>query len=377
MNDKWQQEEAWKQAEESALVRPEDFDDLGAGIPASFPIIGYRQSRWRLRWQGQEQVMVNEQGNKVDQIGVVLVKVPDHKSKRYWKDGYDEKSRKSPDCWSNDGARPEATINPTAGGYQPDGRTLPTSCSQCYWNEIGSMVSADGKKKMKACGDYKRVAVKLVYPEVPIEELRNAVMLLTVPAGSLKPLRLYGLDLKEHKKHASARVTFIGFDDEAAFQKFTFNWGPPLGDEDVQWVQQVRNGDDVKAILAEESAVLDPGAALTYAGELNGEEQQEPEPPKQPAPTSQLKPREPKQTTQAPIKEEPKQGIPTIKYPPPGGRPVPTQGGISGAMARPATPPQSARPVLVEPPQQEEAEERGDAAPADIHARFENLMNKP
>lgn len=395
--------------EQSNLVKPEDFDDLGAGIQSSFPIIGYRMGRWRLRWQGEEQPIVDERGFPVPEIGVSLIKVPDHKSKRYWAGGYDQNSRKAPDCWSNDSIRPDPILTPP---QQPDGRPLPTQCSQCYWNSIGSMVSQDGKKKMKACGDYKRVAIKLFWPEIPIEELADMAMLLTIPASSLKPLKVYGLELKAARMHAIARITYIGFEDNLSFPKFIFRPGPALPDGDYLACSALRQTEEVKAILNEESAVIDPGATGVYAEEGQGEQPTAPNVQGAPAPTRQgtVQPTTPpapvapvQRLKQAAPPIQPTQIQPTtqqaqpivtpetktfdanmqeikpgLKYAPsiqqqaqpaqpaqstsrfaPAGRPIqPTKpngagtptgqvGGIEAAVSRPATPPPSTRQVVM------------------------------
>lgn len=417
--------------EQSNLVKPEDFDDLGAGIASSFPIIGYKMGKWRLRWQGEEQLITDERGFPVPEIGVSLIRVPDHKSKRYWAGGYDQNSRKAPDCWSNDSIRPDPTLTPP---QQPDGRPLPTQCSQCYWNSIGSMVSQDGKKKMKACGDYKRVAVKLFWPQIPIEELAEMAMLLTIPASSLKPLKTYGIELKAAKMHAIARITYIGFEDNLSYPRFTFRPGPALPDEDYLACSALRQTEEVAAILNEESAVLDPGTTGVYAEEGQGDNittdsgvpptQGVPSPTKaavqstaSPPPTATVQrlrqaapPMQPIQPTAQPQAktfdanmQETKPAASGLKYAPaagqpaaqaqtqrfaPAGRPVMQpaksngQGGIAEAVARPATPPPSNRPVVTvneanPPPPTEaqvDAEERGTNLSEDVQSRFDRIM---
>ena len=37
-------------------VTDDMYDDLGGGIASSFPVISYRNSRWRIRWQGAEEL---------------------------------------------------------------------------------------------------------------------------------------------------------------------------------------------------------------------------------------------------------------------------------------------------------------------------------
>ena len=110
--------------DQSKLIDDSDYDDLGGGIRSSFPVISYRGAKWRLRYQGNEQVMVDQDGRLVQEIAVCLLKVPDHLSKRFYAGGWpgEGQDRKPPDCWSNDGIRPDPSLTPP---QQPDGRPLP------------------------------------------------------------------------------------------------------------------------------------------------------------------------------------------------------------------------------------------------------------
>ena len=242
--------------EQSKLVGEDDVDDLAGGIRSSFPVISYRGSKWRLRYQGNEQLMVDDRGIPVPEIAVCIIKAPDHLSKRFYIGGYpgEGQDRKPPDCYSNDGVRPDPSLTPPV---QPDGRPSPTSCARCYFDGIGSMVSQDGKKKMKACGDYKRVAVKLYYPLVA-PELENSPMLLTVPAASLQNLKAYGAQLKAAKVSALGRVTYIKLDDDVSYGKQQFRPGPALSDDECINVKALRLGDEVAGILREEADGADP-----------------------------------------------------------------------------------------------------------------------
>ena len=349
--------------DQSKLVQDDDRDDLGGGIRSSFPVISYRGAKWRLRYQGNEQLMVDERGIPVPEIAVCLLRVPDHLSKRYYAGGYpgEGQDRKPPDCWSNDGIRPDPSLTPP---NQPDGRPLPATCARCYFDGIGSSVvkSPDGKviKKTKACGDYKRVAVKLYYPQMLDEEMANSPILLTVPAASLQNLKAYGKDLTRRKAHALARVTYIKLNDEVSYGKQEFRPGPALGDEEFVNVRAMRNSEEVAGMLREE--VTENAEPVVEPGEVQDENVQH-----QPVARDVIDTRAPEQAPQAtqraaqpsptrsPIPaptERPMpasgqlQGIPTQRpitaAPIPAGRAV---GSINAAVARPAAPPPSARVV--------------------------------
>ena len=390
--------------EQSRLAVEDDHDDLGGGIRSSFPVISYRGAKWRLRYQGNEQLMVDERGIPVPEIAVCLVRVPKHLSKRFYIGGYpgEGQDRKPPDCWSNDGVRPDPSLTPPA---QPDNRPLPTSCARCYFDGIGSMVSQDGKKKMKACADYKRVVVKLYYPQVS-PELENMPILLTVPAASLQNLKAYGAQLDAHKVAALGRVTYIKLDDDVSYGKQQFRPGPALSDEELLNVRAMRQSEETAGILREEmiegADPVEPG--VIQADTVHSETVQA-----APAPAPQSAPQATAQATQraaqpAPTRSplpspgarpiaagEPLQGVPAPlgvgaargvhAAPLPAGRPV---GSINQAVAKPAAPPASARVVqhpasvqsnVVEPEPEQEAEgDANDPIQSAMDNRFAELM---
>jgi hypothetical protein len=396
--------------DQTALATDDDFDDLGGGIRSSFPVISYRGSKWRLRYQGQEQLMLDDRGSPVPEIAVALLRVPDHLSKRFYIGGYpgDESARRPPDCWSNDGIRPDPTLTVPE---QPDGRPVPTQCARCFFDAIGSMVSQDGKKKMKACGDYKRVAVKLYYPIVA-EELVNIPMLLTVPAASLQNLKAYGAFLKAHKVHALARVTYIKLDDDTSFQRQQFRHGPALSDEEYLNVKSLRASDDVAAIIRQE--IVEAADPLGESGTLEGvsaviqprptvqQPQQPPvqQPPVQqppvaqpsPAPAATARPAQPSPLRsplpQPGVRPMPPVGAPSGPAPVPAARAV-TAGSINSALLRPSPPPASARVVqhpssVQKPPveypsinsgqEQPEEYQGDDAIMRELHEKFNTTM---
>ena len=401
--------------EQSKYATDEDRDDLGGGVRSSFPVISYRGSKWRLRYQGNEALMVDDRGIPVPEIAVCLLRVPDHLSKRYYAGGYpgEGQDRKPPDCWSNDGIRPDPTLTPP---QQPDGRPLPATCARCYFDGIGSSVvkSPDGRviKKTKACGDYKRVAVKLYYPQMLDEEMANSPILLTVPAASLQNLKAYGKDLVRRKAHALARVTYIKLDPDVSYGKQEFRPGPALADEEFLNVKALRNSEEVAGILREE--MMEAAEPIAEPGEVQTENvQQAPvvrdvidtraAPPAEQAPQATARAAQPAPTrspipaptapplpTGAPLQGIPQQRPLPTAAPIPAGRAV-GQGSINSALRQPAAPPPSARvvqhpssvqtpPVQQEPePQYEDGANAGDVGDGDpiqkaMNDKFAQIM---
>lgn len=392
---------------QSALVTADDFDDLGAGIRSSFPVISYRGSRWRLRYQGDEQMMLDDRGSPVPEIAVCFLKVPDHISKRYYPGWVEGQERKPPDCYSNDGIRPDPSLTPPK---QPDNRPVPLQCSQCFFNEIGSNVIKDNQgkivKKTKACADYKRVAVKLYYPIVN-SDLVNQPMLLTVPPASLQNLKAYGTLLRDEQKVALARVTYVKLDDDLSYQKQMFRSGPPLSDEEFTNVRVLRNGGEVADIIRREAIeaaepIQDGSSTVNTQGPavqrknvekiISGNEQimppetlamaPQPSPTRSPIPTPGARANP---AGQAPVSRGNVVGMAPI----PAARAV---GGINAAVAKPAANPASTRvvqhpsvqPELVEQEEltrdgREEVGVSEDRILNALDTKFQDLMgrNKP
>lgn len=394
MNDRGQMQIL---GDQSAKVTDEMYDDLGAGIGSSFPVLSYRGSRWRIRQGLKEELLLDENGKMVEEISVCLVKVPANKSKRYWIGGF-KNDRRPPDCSSNDSIRPLPTIIPPV---QPKDWPVaqPTLCSQCYYDQFGTSIRQDGSAgKGKACGDYKRLAVKLYYPAMPpgFEDFEGQVILMQVPPDSLQAIKRYGDDLARERLAAAATVTYVGMvtnEKNVNYPKLTFRKGPKLEDDEVENIRYARMSEDTHRIINQEIAYLDPGA-ITYDNSDNPEEnvqstdvQEEPvqPPPRAPRPagmppapgargvapaaqTRALAP--PNQPAARAIPPRPT-GTPTSAPRPASPTTAPDRiipdrtkptGGINEAVRKPSAPPPSARTVRTAPPPREPAVEEAPLA---------------
>ena len=209
-------------------------DELGAGVSSSYGIIGYKGKVWSIRHQGNEHVLMRDDGDGPrNSIEVVLVKASPAISKIFYKRGYVEGSNEAPDCWSANGQTPDASVQ---------NKVNPT-CADCPMNAWGSRVTEAGKQG-KACTDSRRVAV---VPLLDIEnELFGGPMLLRIPAASLKDLKMYGDTLNGYSYPYYAVATRVAFDAKEAYPKFVFSAIRPLSDDEATKVVKLREDADKK-----------------------------------------------------------------------------------------------------------------------------------
>ena len=77
--------------------------DLSAGVSSGFGIISIRGSKWRIKKGGEETPILDDKGDPVARLEVVILKAPEAMSKVYYEGKYVEGSTDEPDCSSNDG----------------------------------------------------------------------------------------------------------------------------------------------------------------------------------------------------------------------------------------------------------------------------------
>jgi hypothetical protein len=169
---------------------------LGEGF--SYPKISTRASRYRLVEDGVETVV----GTTMDAI---IVGTNPHVSKIYYSKPYDGATDVRPDCWSNDGITPDASI----------ASPVHSNCAACPHNVLGSKVTPTGAKS-KTCADQRHLAV------VPAAD-PSKVYGFTITVSAFKGLREYMKDLDNYGLWPQEVVTELGFDEQASYPKVTFN----------------------------------------------------------------------------------------------------------------------------------------------------------
>lgn len=240
-------------------------NELSGGVTSGFPIISYKGKTWAVRKSGETEYMVDENGNARPSIDVVIVRSNPLPSKIFYEKAYAEGTNESPRCFSNDGVKPDASVqNP-----------ISKQCAACPNNVWGSKIT-ENQKKTKACADARRMAV------VSAEELKEKgdeapLYLLRVPAASLNPVKDYAEKMLAPKGIPFfGVVTTIGFEVAVAHPQFTLKAARFVTDPEAVAVEKLRESEDARRILAEanefpvgaagEDAAEDPAPATVVGG---------------------------------------------------------------------------------------------------------------
>lgn len=183
-----------------------DNSALGQVSAGGFSIVSIKGKQFAVTREGDRTIIVDPRtGDPASSIQVAIVRVNPGTTKTYYLRGYQEGVDAKPDCFSNDGIRPD----PLAA--EPQSK----SCANCPFNAFGSAENGKGK----ACRDAKRMAI------ATIDNL-NEPMMLRVPPTSLKNLAHYGKLLTEKGMDTRMVATRIGFDPHSTHQVLTFS---PIG----------------------------------------------------------------------------------------------------------------------------------------------------
>lgn len=219
--------------------------DLSGGVQGSYAILSFKGSRFSVKYQGNTQVITNEQGDPVGSFEAVLVKSNPYLTKQYYAKGFVEGDNAAPDCFSIDGKVP-SDASP---------QKQHSNCAACPMNAFTKINETTGKKT-KACQDNRKVAV------LPGDDLTNELfggpMLMRVPAASLKDLALFGDTLKARGfTYNSVRVR-ISFDLSVSYPKLVFKAIRVLTNEEAAQVIEWYGSDTVNKMLADFSDIKVP-----------------------------------------------------------------------------------------------------------------------
>src|SRR5436190_16627496 len=164
-----------------------DRNELSGGVVGGFGTLSFRNSKWRVKYRGDEQMLYADDKRSIPAptVDLVLVRSSVILSKLFYVNGYQVGSTDKPDCWSNNGVTPDPTVPVPQS----------PSCTICPHNRFASRLNEQGRTvKGKRCSDQRRVAV------VPLGDMANEVyggpMLLKIPPASLTSLSKYDDYLK-------------------------------------------------------------------------------------------------------------------------------------------------------------------------------------
>lgn len=188
----------------------------------SIPRISIRAGRYRLVEGGVETTV----GVTLDTI---IVGANPRVSKVFYAKQFDASATDvRPDCWSNDGLKPDAGVN----------APVHTSCADCPNNVLGSKILPSGAKS-KMCADQRHLAVVAAADPTKVYSL-------TVPVSGMKALREYFKELGNYGIGPEEVITELGFDDSASFPKIMFKQKGYVPEKAISRVDAMLESDDVK-----------------------------------------------------------------------------------------------------------------------------------
>ena len=213
----------------------------GGGVGNSSQRISIKGGVFRLLAGGKEIASIDERF-----LDVIIVKAAPKVSRIFYAKSYDGDNITGPDCWSNDGERPEASAE----------NKQSNTCMTCPQNIAGS-----GQGNSRACRYQQRLAVVLE------NNIEGAVLQLTLPAtsvfgkedGDKRPLQAFARNLALQNPPISPEmiVTRMKFDTKAEAPKLHFAPSRWLTDEEYAIVKTQGDSDEAKRAVVMTVAAAD------------------------------------------------------------------------------------------------------------------------
>lgn len=236
----------------------------GNGAGSAPKRISIKGGVFRLLASGKEIASIDERF-----LDVIIVNAAPKVSRIFYASSYDAENITGPDCWSNDGERPD----PAAENKQAD------ACANCSKNIAGS-----GQGNSRACRYQQRIAVVLA------NNPSGDVLQLTLPAASVfgkedgdkRGLQAYARYLLAQNPPVNPEqiVTQMRFDTKAESPKLHFKPVRWLTDAEYAIVlEQAASPDAQRAVVmtvAQSDGVKGKTAPLALPGKNPAEDEEEP-----------------------------------------------------------------------------------------------------
>ena len=221
-----------------AFARNNELSDtakaLTGGSVSNTKRISIKGGVFRLVAGGKEVAAIDDR-----HLEVIIVKAAPKVSRIFYAAKYDADNITGPDCWSNDGERPD----PSASNKQA------VTCMSCPMNIAGS-----GQNNSRACRYQQRLAVVLA------NNPSGDVMQLTLPAtsvfgkeeGDKRPLQAYAryLAVQNPPVNPEQIVTEMRFDTKAESPKLFFKPTRWLTDDEYEIIkEQAESADAQRAVV--------------------------------------------------------------------------------------------------------------------------------
>lgn len=221
----------------------------GGGAGSSVKRISIKGGVFRLVAGGKEIASIDDR-----HLDVIIVRAAPKVSRIFYAKAYDGDKIAPPDCWSNDGERPDPSVS------APQNHT----CTGCPQNEAGS-----GMGNSRACRFQQRLAVVLE------NNPGGDVLQLTLPATSIfgkedgdkRPLQAYARFLAAQNPPVNPEqiVTRMKFDTKAEAPKLFFQPVRWLTDEEYPVIVTQGDTDDAKRAVNMTVAAADGVKAAPLA----------------------------------------------------------------------------------------------------------------
>lgn len=233
------------------VAAPQGVDEITRrllGNAASLKRISIRGGKWRMMMSGEQIATSNS-----DTLDVVVVNAAPHVSRSYYNKGYDGKSTGQPDCWSNDGTRPD----PKAKSPQY------SACEGCPKNIAGSGTNGQGR----ACKYSRRLAVVLAN-DVEHSDIYQIQLPATSLFGKAKddshmPLDAYVRHLAGYNYSITGVVTEMRFDPNAESPRIYFRAVKRLTDAEREVVVEKGTSQEALSAISFNPGAIDTGAATS------------------------------------------------------------------------------------------------------------------
>ena len=229
-----------KKGELTAVARALAGGVAGGGVKR----ISVKGGVFRLISDGKELAAIDDR-----HLDVVIVNAAPKVSRTFYARTFEEGSPTAPDCWSNDGDKPDASIKAPQG----------PSCANCPQNIAGS-----GQGTSRACRFSQRLAVVLA------NDMEGDVLQLTLSATSIfgkedgdnRPLQAYARYLVAQGADPSYVVTRMRFDTKAATPKLFFKAMRWLTDDEHASTAKQADTEEAKRAITMTVAQVDKVAQV-------------------------------------------------------------------------------------------------------------------
>jgi hypothetical protein len=213
---------------------------------SNYKRISIKGGKFRMIVNGQEAARC-----PTPHMDVVVVNAAPHVSRTFYAKTFDPSAVGLPDCWSNDGIRPDPKAS------SPQGK----SCETCPQNIAGS--GANGKR---ACRFSRRLAVVLAN-----DVMNSDVYQLQLPATSIfgkaqngnMPLDAYVKQLAGFNHSITGVVTELRFDENAEAPKLFFRAVRPLDAAEMSTVREKSQSEEATAAITFNPAQMDTAKQAT------------------------------------------------------------------------------------------------------------------